>query len=129
MSQAYSGVEANVIVGSTDLDVQGWTADVEANTFDSTTTADGGWDDTTPATLKLGGSIDFFYNKNKKPFGSLNMIPGTIMSGMKLYINLSDGEYLTGSGLVTKMSLKTKTKEGVVVTASYVNKGAWVLPS
>ena len=72
MSQAYSGVQANVHVGTTDVDAQGWTIDVSANTFDSTTTADGGWDDETPATLRIEGTFDFFYNAAKKPFGATN---------------------------------------------------------
>ncbi len=128
MSQAYSGVEAEAHVGANDLDAQGWTADVEVDTFDSTTTADAGWADTTSATKKVSGTIDFFYNSAKKPFTTLNMTPGTIIA-LVLYVNKSAGDNLAGNGLVTKMSLKTKVKDGFIVTASYVNKGVWTLPS
>jgi hypothetical protein len=129
MSSAYSGVQANIIVGTTDLDVQGWTADVSANVFDSTTTADGGWDDETPATKRVEWSFDFFYNKTKPPFGTLGLTPGATLANMHMYINLTDGVELTGTGLVKKVSLKVKVKDGFVLTASGVNKGPWTLPS
>jgi len=128
MSQAYSGVTADVLVAGADVDAQGWSADYEVNTFDSTTTADGGWDDTTQATQKLGGSFDFFYNSSKTPFGTLSVIPGTI-AAMKLYVSLTDAKYLAGNGLITKVSLKSKVKDGFMLTASFVNKGVWTLPS
>ena len=131
MSTAYSGVEANVKVAAVDLDVQGWTANVSVNTFDSTTTADGGWEDETSATRKIEWSFDCFYNTAKAPFdpGGLNLVPGTILTGMALYINLTDDVKLTGTGLVKKADIKTKVKEGVVITVSGVNKGLWVLPT
>lgn len=129
MSTAYSGVEANVKVAATDLDVQGWTADVSANTFDTTTTADGGYDDETAGTKRIEWSFDFFYNKNKPPFGSLALIPGAELANMTFYVNLTDDIKLQGKGLVKKVSLKTKVKEGFVLTASGVNKGAWTLPT
>jgi hypothetical protein len=131
MSTAYSGVEANVKVAAVDLDVQGWSADVSVSTFDSTTTADGGWDDETSATKRIEWSFDFFYNPSKAPFdpGGLNLVPGTTLTGMALYVNLTDDVKLTGTGLVKKVTIKTKTKEGVSGTASGVNKGVWVLPT
>jgi hypothetical protein len=129
MSQAYSGVNANVDSGAIDVDISGWSADVSVNTFDSTTTADGGWDDETPATKRVEGSFDFFYNKSKKPTGAtMNLTPGSTPT-LTLYVNQPDGELLTGKGLIKKLSLKAKVKDGFVVTASFVNKGVWTLPS
>ena len=128
MSTAYSGVEANVKVGGTDVDAQGWSIDVEVDTFDSTTTADGGWHDETAAAKKLGGSFEFFWNTNKAPFGTLALTPGTTFTG-EFYINLSAGNKITGTGLVKKVSVKTKIKDGVMMTCSFVNKGIWVLPT
>ena len=126
MSQAYSGAYANVQSGATDMDAQGWTADVEVNTFDSTTTADNGWDDTTSSTKKIGGAFDFFFNPAKKPTGTTaNLTPGSIVS-LTLYVDKSvdPGDTLTGSALITKLSLKSKVKDGFMCTASWVNKGA-----
>ena len=131
MSQAYSGAYANVQSGATDMDAQGWNADVEVNTFDSTTTADNGWDDTTSSTKKIGGAFDFFFNPAKKPTGTTaNLTPGSIVS-LTLYVDKSvdPGDTLTGSALITKLSLKSKVKDGFMCTASWVNKGAWTLPS
>lgn len=128
MSTAYSGVKGNVLSGATDIDVQSWTLDHEINTFDSTTTADGGWDDTTPATQKISGSFDFFYNKAKYPYGALNIFPGATPT-LKLFVNMTDGNFWTGAGLITKLSVKDKVKDGTVLTATFVNKGVWTVPT
>ncbi len=128
MSQGYSGVEGNVLVGAVDADTMGWQADYEFNTWDATTTADGGWDDTGLATQKLSGSFDILYNKDKTPFGGIGLASGAIV-GLKLYINKSDGVFLAGNGKIIKLSLKGTLKEGRVVTCSFVNSGAWVLPA
>jgi hypothetical protein len=127
MSQAYSGIHANVLVGATDVDTSGWELKHEFNTFDSTTTADGGWDDTTTSTQKISGSITFFYNKTKYPYG-LPMGPGTVAT-LKLFISNVDGNFFTGSGLITGLSFGAKIKEGIALTASFVNKGVWTLPT
>jgi hypothetical protein len=128
MSTAYSGVESNVQVGATDVDAQGWSADVEVSTFDSTTTADGGWEDMSAATKKLSGSFDIFYNSSKKPFGTLGLTVGSTVT-LTLYVNKTAGDALSGSALITKMSLKSKIKDGFTVTCSFTNKGVWTLPT
>jgi hypothetical protein len=128
MSQGYSGYEGNVFAGAVDTDVQEWTADVEVNTWDSTTTADGGWDDTSPATSKASGAFDILYNPSKTPFGTLGLSKGSIVA-LQLYINKPAGVMLSGSALITKNSIKSATKDGIKVAISWVNKGAWTLPS
>lgn len=129
MSQAYAGSEGNVLIGANDADVQSWSADVDVDTFDSTTTADAGWADTTATLKKISGSFEFFYNKTKKPFGTLGLVPGTTVATLTLYINKTDDEKLFGPALITKASIKSKTKEGTTLTCSFVNKGPWTLPS
>lgn len=129
MSTSYAGSEAIVKVGSTDIDASGWSADVEVSTYDTTTTADAGWDDVNAGTKKITGSVDFFYNVAKKPTGaSIGLSPGTTVA-LTLYINIDDDEKLTGNALVTKLSFKPKVKEGFPVTFSFQNKGVWTLPS
>ncbi len=129
MSQAYSGVGANILSGAVDVDAQGWSADVSSNTFDSTTTADAGWDDETSATSRVEGSFDFFWNSTKTPTGSsVNLTPGSTPT-LTLYVNKTDNISLTGKALIKKLSLKSKVKDGFLVTASFVNKGPWTLPS
>lgn len=130
MSKAYSGVASNVLVGATDVDTNGWSADLTVNTFDSTTTADLGWDDETAATKRIEGSFDFFYNPDKKPTGgALNLAGGSIVDVLTLYINKTDDEKLSGKALIKKLSYKGKTKDGFLMTASFVNKGPWDLPT
>lgn len=126
MSAALSGVLGIVKVGAVDCDVQGWSADMEVETFDSTTTADAGWCDTTAAAKKITGSFDFFYNVTKKPTGSLGLSPGATPA---LILQATTGETFTGTGLITKLSVKSKVKEGFTVTASFENKGPWTYPA
>lgn len=129
MSQGYSGVQANVLIGAVDADAMGWSADVEVNTWDSTTTADGGWDSTSPSTNKLSGTFDILYNTTKPPFGSLGLTQGTVITALNLYINKTAGNFLTGGALITKVSVKAKIKEGIILTCSFVNRGVWTLPT
>lgn len=128
MSQGYSGVNAQVHVGANDVDASSWNADVETNTWDSTTTADGGWDDMSSSTSKISGSFDILYNKAKKPFGTLGLTQGAIVA-LVLYISSVDGDNLAGNALITKISPKTKVKEGIILTVSWTGKGSWTLPS
>lgn len=129
MSAALSGVHANVISGSTDMDASGWSADYEVSTFDSTTTADAGWEDETSATQKLSGSFDFFYNALKKPTGSTaNLTPGSTPT-LVLWVDNPGGDSWTGKALIKKLSLKSKVKDGFLVTASWTSKGIWTVPS
>ena len=128
MSFAYSGVQGNVFAGATDIDTSGWEFKHTVNTFDSTTTADLGWDDTTGATQRVEGSFTFFYNTAKYPYGTVGLSPGSTPA-LKLYINKTAGSFFSGLGLITGLSFGVKTKEGIPVTASFVNKGPWVMPT
>jgi hypothetical protein len=127
MSTAISGVAGKVRSGSTDMDVTGWTLDPEVDTFDSTTTADAGWESTTASAKKIGGSFDFFYNLTKKATGATaGLTPGNTVA---LARDVQSGETFSGQGLITKLSIKSKTKEGITLTASFKNVGPWTYPS
>ena len=127
MSQAFSGVLGLVKSGAVDADVSGWSGDLEVETFDSTTTADAGWADITAAAKKITGSFDFFYNTTKKPTGAgLNLTPGATPA---LTLQATTGEVFSGTALITKLSLKSKVKEGFMCTASFANKGPWTYPT
>jgi hypothetical protein len=127
MSTALSGVNGKVLSGAMDMDVTGWNLDHEIDTFDSTTTADAGWEDTTASAQKIAGSFDFFYNLAKKPTGATaNLKAGATPT---LHLQVQSGEECTGVALITKLSLKSKTKEGITITATFKNKGVWTLPS
>lgn len=129
MSAALSGVHANVFSGSLDMDASGWTADYEVDCFDSTTTADGGWDDETAATQKISGSFDILYNPLKKPTGATaGLLPGSTPT-LTLWVVNPGGDSYTGKALIKKLSLKSKVKDGFLVTATWVNKGPWTVPS
>jgi hypothetical protein len=129
MSQAFSGVEANVFTGALDMDASGWSADVDSAGFDSTTTADLGWEDETSATMKVSGSFDFFYNPSKTPTGTTaNLTPGNT-AALVLWVNKTASVNLSGNARIQKLSLKSKVKDGFMVTATFTSKGAWTLPS
>lgn len=127
MSIALSGVNGKVRSGVTDMDVSGWTIDPEVETFDSTTTADAGWESTTAAAKKISGSFDFFYNTAKKPTGATaGLTPGSTVA---LALDVQSGETYSGNALITKLAIKSKSKESITVTASFKNVGAWTYPS
>lgn len=128
MSFAYSGVQGNVLSGAIDTDMSKWDLKHEINTFDSTTTGDAGWDNTTASTQKISGSFTFFYNPAKFPYGTLNLAPGATPT-LKMFINETSGNFFTGVGLITGLSFSVAVKEGIPVTASFVNKGPWTLPT
>jgi hypothetical protein len=133
MSYAVSGVDGKVLSGSTDMDVQGYSVDVEVVEIDTTTTADGGWEDAIDGTIKVSGSFEFFWNPTKNPFNSLiNLMPGAgALTGIypTLKLNLDGTNYLQGTAKINKLSLKSATKEGKMFTATFRSKGAWTRPS
>jgi hypothetical protein len=127
MSTPLSGVAGKVVSGSTDMDVSGWSGEFEVDTFDSTTTADAGWESTTAAAKKVSGSFECFYTLAKKPTGATaGLTPGSTVT---LRLDATSGESYTGSALITKLSVKSKAKESVTFTASFKNVGAWTYPS
>ena len=131
MSAAFSGANANVLVGTEDVDATNWSLDPEINSFDSTSTADAGWDDETAATSKASGSFDFFYNVAKKPTGAIGGLTPGATPILYFYPDKAvySGEVFTGKALITKLSLKSKVKDGFIVTASFKSKGQWTYPS
>lgn len=136
MSTAFNGQEGNVFVGTfgsntpgvgTDMDVDKWTADVEANTIEVSTTADGGWHDEICGLKKVTGTFEFFYNTAKRPTGaSVGMTPSSFVF---LTLQLESGEVLSGNALITKLAISSQVNGATKVVASYVNKGPWTLPS
>lgn len=129
MGQAYSGVQGNVVSGTLDMDVQGWTLDYEMGTFDSTTTADLGWAYESNAVAKISGSFDIFYNASKKPTGAAaNLTPGNNAT-LIFYVNKTQGDNFTGLAKIQKLSLKSKVPEGSMVTVSFTSLGPWTVPS
>lgn len=129
MGVAFSGEKGTVTAGSTDMDVTGWSADMEVNTIDSSTTAEAGWEDAIYGLRKFSGSFDFFYNPAKRPTGATaGLLPGAA-SYPTLTLQATTGEVFTGNAMITKLSMKSKVKDAFTVTASFTSKGAWTLPS
>lgn len=129
MSTAYSGAEGKVLSGSTDLDVTGWSADVEVAEIDVSTTGDAGWEDAIHGLKKVSGSFDFLYNTSKDPFGAVvGLLPGAA-TYPTLTLTLTTGKTLAGQAMITKLSVKSEVKDAVKITASFRSKGAWTMPS
>jgi len=124
----FSGVLGTVKSGAIDMDVQGYSLDIETAVIDSTTTSDGGWESAIGGPSKASGSFDFFYDTAKKPTGATaNLTPG---SRPTLTFQITTGETISGVALISKLSLKSKVKDGYIVTASFQSGGgAWTLPS
>src|SRR4051812_33331210 len=109
-TEAYSGKDGKVLSGTTDMDVTGWSADVEAANWEKSTTADAGWTNKGGGLKSVKGSFDAFYSLTKKPFGVLaSLIPGTDPGPtLKLKVG-STGDELTGPAIIEKISLKSAT--------------------
>lgn len=124
----FSGVLGTVKSGAVDMDVQGWSADIEAAVIDSTTTSDGGWESAIGGPLKITGSFDFFYDTTKVPTGATaNLTPGARPT---LTLQITTGQTISGVAFISKLSYKSKVKDGFIITASFQSGGgAWTLPS
>lgn len=135
MSKAYSGVSGTVSSNGTDLAVTGFSADVETTEVDTTTTADAGWEDAISSTTKVSGSFDFFWRPDVDPFNSvLGLMPGAQALGITatypaLVLKLDTSNSLSGTALITKLSVKSEVKGAKQLTASFRSKGAWVVPT
>lgn len=130
MSTAYSGVDGTVTAQSTDMDVSGFSADVEAEELDTTTTADAGWEDAIDGVKKVSGTFDFLWNPSKNPFSTIiALMPGG-GTYPTLTLKLSTGETLSGVAKINKLSVKSAVKgQPKTFTATFRSKGAWTLPS
>lgn len=127
MSTAFSGIIGIVTAGGTDMDVSGWSADVEQTTFDATTTGDAGWQSVKPAIKKVSGSFDFFFATAKNPYsGASSMFSGVPVA---LALTTATGKTLSGNAIVNKLSHKSDVKDGIKMTASFDSDGAWTLPT
>jgi hypothetical protein len=129
MSTAYSGVDGKAAFASIDVDVTGFTADVEDGGFDATTTADAGWEDMLDSTRKVSGSCDLFFNRAKNPFASPLLLFSRPSVYPTLRLDCGGTKYLEGMAKITKVSFKSAVKEGITMTISYTSRGAWTLPA
>lgn len=133
MGFAVSGISGIVKSGATDMQVEGYSADVESVEIDTTVTADAGWEDAIDGPVKVSGSFDFFWNPAKDPFNAVvNLMPGAAILGGSyptLTLNLDANNTLSGPAKITKLSIKSAVKDAVKMTASFRSKGAWTKPS
>lgn len=133
MAAAYSGLQGTVTAGGTDMQVTDSAFDVEVGDIDTSTTGDGGFEDSIDGLTKVSGSFDFFYNKTRNPFGALtNLLPGaprTSGTYPSLAFGTGGGDTISGTARITKLSKKGSVKDGIMYTASFTSKGVWTFPS
>lgn len=124
---AYSGVDGIVTANGTDFDVKGWSADVERELWDKSTTAGLGWQGKGYGLKKVTGSFDFFYSATKSPYKS----PQSLFSGTDVTLVLKTGgsDQLSGPAAITKLSHKSDVKDGIMITASFESTDPWTLPT
>jgi hypothetical protein len=129
VSQAVTGQDGTVLSGSTDMDVTGFTADIEVGDVETSTTAEQGWEDSIDGLKKVTGSFDFLYNPAKSPFSALaNLLPGSGTYPV-LTLRATSGQLYHGTARVSKLSLKSEVKDAKKFTATFTSKGAWTFPS
>lgn len=127
MGQGYSGVGGTVLSGAVDMEVEGFSFDLDQNDDDTTVTSDLGWEDSIHTTKRLSGSFDFLMQASKNPFGA---VAGMIAPNYPtLTFALGGGQTASGVAIIGKISIKSATKTAIRCTASFKSKGAWSLPS
>lgn len=125
MSQtvAYSGYLGTATVNGVDMAVTGWSCDAEMGSFETSSTADGGWTSMGWALKSLSGSFDFFFDTSKDPFaGTPNMYARQVVP---LVLTATSGATFAGNAFIEKLSFKSEVKDGVKVTASFKSTGSW----
>lgn len=127
MGQGYSGVGGTVLSGAVDMEVEGYSFDLDQNDDETTVTSDLGWEDSIHTTRRASGSFDFIMQASKNPFGA---VAGMIAPNYPtLTLALGGGQTASGVVIVGKISVKSATKSAIKCTASFKSKGAWSLPS
>lgn len=133
MSYAVSGSDGKVTSNTVDLDVKGYSVEVDSAEIDVMTTADLGWDDVIDGPITAKGTFDFFWNPSKNPFGSvLGLMPGAPLLGGSyptLKLRLDSGNFIQGPAKISKLSLKSEVKGAKMFTCSFRNKGPWTVPT
>ena len=127
MGQGYSGVGGTVLSGAVDMEVMGYSFDLDQAGADTTVTSDLGWEDEIHTTRKVSGSFDFLRQASKNPFGA---VAGMIAPNYPtLTFALGGGQTASGVAKIDKISVKSATKDAITCTASFRSKGTWTLPS
>lgn len=123
----FSGVDGTVFLSSVDVEVTGFSFDVDDPGFDTTTTAGEGWTDEADALRTVSGSFDAFFRIDKNVFsmGQLYQRPSVYPD---LLLNCGGGKFASGQARIGKTSVKSSTKEGITLTCSFKSKSAWTLP-
>jgi hypothetical protein len=130
MSTAYSGVDGTCFMGSIDMDVRGYSAEVSDDGFDATTTADAGWEDTLDSTRKVTGTVDIFFNASKNFFAAPTLLfsrSPNVYPTLKL--NVGGTKFLQGSAKLKNGQFKSATKDGITLSFNFTSRGAWALPT
>ena len=131
-SEAYSGWDGEVHVGTFDAQIAEWDLDFEVKEVDTSTTADAGWESAIGGLKKVSGSFKFMYRAPpNNPTGSAAGLTVGSTPTLTLYINKSllSTELITGVALITKLSYKNSVEGAAEVTASFRNRGPWTFPS
>lgn len=125
MGQAYSGVGGTVLSGSTDLEVEEYSFELEDGEIDTTVTSDAGWEDSIHGTRKVSGSFTFWVQASKTPFGSVAGLYAPAYPTLTLGMGHANA---SGKAHITKIAVQSKTKDGIKCVATFRSKGAWTLP-
>lgn len=137
MSKVYKGKDGKVLVGTarTSCPVTGFKVKVSANNFDTTSTADEGWDDVESSTLNASGTFEFFYPEDADvdPLNDtkLNLRPGVdvpVELVVKPGATPAQDVKLMGLAKITDFDCTHTTKGGYACVVTFKSRGKWYLP-
>lgn len=130
-SNYVEGYHGKVLVGTTDLNIQGWSGKIETNEVDISTTGDGGWDDSAGTRKKFTFQFEGVWKKSANPYSNApasgdipagpNMFPGNTIDVLKLYTD--EDELIQGKALILSVDHKVESADVHRFTVSGRNKG------
>lgn len=123
-----SGFGGDVEVGMTQYPVSEWSANLDAELLDVTTTGSAGYQDLITGTKSAEGTGKSFFAANQHPMGSLGIIPGAAAT---LTLNIGPtGLTVVLPVLFSQVSIDNPAKGVVGFSFSWKSNGPWTtIPS
>lgn len=129
-----SGRGGKVLVGSTDMNVTGWSFNPECKTEDTTNTGDIAADGNTYeshllTTLAAKGNFKAEWDANNKPVSAPpNLQPGQSVA-LKLYFEPA-GDYINiAAATITSLPIVSEVKGKISFTCEFLVNGTWMMPT
>lgn len=128
MATYINGQSGKVSVGATDIDVESWQANAQAEALDTTTTGSNGWEENITGIKSIEGSFKTFWDTAAVPTAATPGLTPGASATLKLYVGNSN-KFLTGTGRITKVTPENPAKGVVGFSVDFKGTGSWTFPS